>query len=280
MAKMFIRENVICCGADVKEVSLVPCTGNMLHRGRRAKKEKLSAPKQQRLNDWNSRKYFIQLLNTNFGDGDYHISCTYNDDMLPSSVEEGEKNINNFLRRLKARYERAGKELKYMLTTSFRTGKTDGKPVRMHHHIVVNGDIPAIDIIRAWATKVDGKMRWFGYCNVDPLQTFGDGLTALAVYLAKQPRESLARRWKASQNLKKPIRLAPDDYRHAPETVEQLAAERFDEDTVRYFEKKYPGWTVGKPYKYNYYATDANYMGWSIYVRLVRRRDRQKNKPR
>lgn len=119
----------------------------------------------------------------------------------------------------------------------------------------------------------------FSYCGVAMLETFGDGLTSLAIYLSKQPRESLARRWRASQNLKKPVKLEPDDFRHTTAAVETLALERFDDDTVRYFEKKYPGWTIAKPYKYNYHATTANYMGPSVYVRLVRRRDGKKRSP-
>ena len=81
----------------------------------------------------------------------------------------------------------------------------------------------------------------FSYCDVALLETFGDGLTSLAIYLSKQPRESLARRWRASQNLKKPVKLEPDDFRHTTAAVETLALERFDDDTVRYFEKKIPG---------------------------------------
>jgi len=61
------------------EVDIYPYTKDqqeMNRRGKRARKQKESAPKQRNLNDKNARRYLTQLANTNFTQDDLHITAT------------------------------------------------------------------------------------------------------------------------------------------------------------------------------------------------------------
>ena len=69
----FQREKKIYCGPsdtpDYMEVDIYQYTDNQKTavKGKRAKKEKVSAPKQKNLNDKNAKRYFVQLAESNFG---------------------------------------------------------------------------------------------------------------------------------------------------------------------------------------------------------------------
>ena len=91
--KNFIREKRIYCGEEYLEVDIVAVT-NMPEAGK-GKKGK-SSQAQKNLNDKRSKRRFVQIANTNFGTNDFHISATYNNEHLPMSLEEAEKNVHNY----------------------------------------------------------------------------------------------------------------------------------------------------------------------------------------
>ena len=92
-----IREKRIYCGEEYLEVDIVAVT-NMPEAGK-GKKGK-SSQAQKNLNDKRSKRRFVQIANTNFGTNDFHISATYNNEHLPMSLEEAEKNVHNYLDRM------------------------------------------------------------------------------------------------------------------------------------------------------------------------------------
>lgn len=100
--KNFIREKRIYCGEEYLEVDIVAVT-NMPEAGK-GKKGK-SSQAQKNLNDKRSKRRFVQIANTNFGTNDFHISATYNNEHLPMSLEEAEKNVHNYLDRIKRKEE-------------------------------------------------------------------------------------------------------------------------------------------------------------------------------
>lgn len=55
-----------------------------------------------------ARKWFIRLLNTNFTEADTHTSLTYSDEFLPKTEEEADRDISNFLRRLRTKCKARG----------------------------------------------------------------------------------------------------------------------------------------------------------------------------
>ena len=123
--KNFIREKRIYCGEEYLEVDIVAVT-NMPEAGK-GKKGK-SSQAQKKLNDKRSKRRFVQIANTNFGTNDFHISATYNNEHLPMSLEEAEKNVHNYLDRIKRKMKReTGEDLKYMLVTEYTPEEEEGQ---------------------------------------------------------------------------------------------------------------------------------------------------------
>lgn len=266
----FIRQRRTYCG-DFLEVDIFPYTENQEQcskRGKRSKKKTVTEPKQRNLNDKNAKRYFIQLVNTNFGENDYILHLTYKDKFMPENEEEAERMITNYFRRIRDRRKKEGLEpLKYILVTEYVEGSGKDKKVRMHHHVFMNGGLDRDTIEDLWCVrkkKGQKKGEMLGYANVRSLQTDKDenGAEALCRYLTKYKRK---KRWSPSQNLKKPY-CRTNDHKYRRREVERIVKDLPD---VSYWEKKYPGWTLQR----SDYAVKVvyNYItGWSIYLKMRR----------
>ncbi len=268
--KSYIREKTIYCGKRYREVDIYTYTSAQSiasRRGVRSKKRKVSEPKQKNLNEKNSRRYFIQTANLNFASdlGALHVSCTYSDKYLPYSVEEAEREVRNYLRRIQYERKKYGlPPLKYMLVTASTVDKLTGKPGRIHHHILMNGGLDRDTVENLWRKRKrrgQEKGESIGYCNADRLQGGESGIAALCSYLAKQAGGK--KRWSSSHNLERPESRSWDG-RFSRRQVEKWAIDRPDRD---FWERKYPGWTwtdedYGVSYEYNAFT------GWSIYLKL------------
>lgn len=181
----YIKEKTIICG-DYIEIDVIPGTGNKPRN--KIKKKAMSTPKQKNLNEKNARRYFIQLMNANFSNQDFHVTLTYNDDHNPETAEEAERLVANYIRRIKRRQKKVSNApIKYMLVT--QVGK-----VRTHHHLVLSCELSRDEIENAWG---------LGYANCDRLKPDEYGFEALARYLAKHTGGK--KRWSCSHNLKKPV---------------------------------------------------------------------------
>ena len=162
MRKSFVREKKIYCGEEYLEVDIVHVT-NTPEAGKE-KKGKSSA-RQKNLNDKRSKRRFVQIANTNFGADDLHISATYNEKHLPVTLEEAERNVHNFLNKVKRKMKReTGQDLKYMLVTEYTPEDEEEqqltlegiedkstKAVRIHHHIIINGGVSRDDLELMWS---------------------------------------------------------------------------------------------------------------------------------
>lgn len=116
----YMREKKITVGDSYMEVDIIPRTEEKPKKGVRSKKEKVSAPKQRNLNDKNARRYLIELGNGNFGEGDLHVTLTYKNEFRPQTIEEAERNVTNFIRRINYRRKRKHLDkLKYILVTEY-----------------------------------------------------------------------------------------------------------------------------------------------------------------
>lgn len=271
--RSFIREKTIYCGKLYREVDIYTYTdkqNQIAKRGRRSKREKVSQPKQKNLNEKNSRRYFIQTATLNFaGDPEaLHISATYCDRYLPSSVEEAEKEARNFLRRIQYERKKRGlPPLKYMLVTASTVDKHTGAPVRIHHHILINGGLDRDTVENLWRKRKQRGQKqgnMIGYCNADRLQFSENGITALCAYLARQAGGK--KRWSSSHNLERPSSRT-FDMKYTHRQVEKWAREHPDRE---FWERKFPGWTLtdedyGIAYEYN------DFTGWAIYLKLRRK---------
>ena len=142
---------------------------------------------QRNLNDKNARKMFVRLLCTNFCNGDYF--GTFNYEVHPASIEEAEKLVINYIRRLNHRRKKLGlPNTKYLIITE------QSKNGRIHHHIIMDNLLDRDTVEDLWK---HGKRNHLRRLAEDDF-----GLTGLATYLSKDPKGR--KRWKGSRNLKKP----------------------------------------------------------------------------
>jgi hypothetical protein len=295
--RTFVREKKIYCGYDYLEVDVYNYTkaeAENARKGKRSKKEVDSALKQVDWNEQNSKRRFLQLVNTNFGDGDIHLSLTYSAANLPPTVEGAERELSNYLRRVAYKRKKEGlPSLKY-IAIPVCTMKKDGiTPARIHHHIILNGGIDRDaleDLWRKRRRKGQKKGAKIGYANADRLQPDEYGLAALCEYLAKQAGGK--KRWSCSQGLDKPEKdiIDPDsppranisrfsasanlerpwsrtnDHAFSHREVERIAK---SPPNVAYWENRYPGYTIaGGEYGFN--AVYSDLRGWGLYLKLRR----------
>ena len=267
--RSFIREKKIYCGEKYLEVDVFSYTDNQkkVSKGKRAKKEKVTEPKQRNLNDKNARRYLIQLGNTNFGEEDLHVTATYKDKYLPETIEEAEAEVANYFRRINYRRKKDGlPPMKYILVTEYSTEKDGEKPTRIHHHIIMDGALDRNTVEDLWCKrkkKGEKKGERIGFINADRLQPDENGVAALCTYLTKHPNRK--KRWSSSQNLEKP-RSRNNDHKYSRREVEKIAKNPPD---VTYWEKEYKGYTLVNM-DYGMKAEYNEHTGWSLYLKLRR----------
>lgn len=281
--KNFIREKRIYCGEEYLEVDIVPVT-NMPEAGQEKKGK--SSQAQKNLNDKRSKRRFVQIANTNFGADDLHISATYNEAHLPMTLEEAERNVHNYLDRVKRRMKRVtGQDLKYMLVTEYTPEDEEDadpedkttKAVRIHHHIIINGGLSRDDLELMWsATRINWKkaqndpeyrknVDYLGFVNCDRLQPNENGIEGLVNYINK--RKKGCKKWSTSMNLKKP-KEKKNDHKWSFRKLRELAKTPEDKEVWR---NQYKGYEPTKiDFQYN------EYTGWSVYLKMRKVRDKAK----
>jgi hypothetical protein len=84
----------------------------------------------RRQNERNAEKKLRRLINSNFREDDLHLILTYKREERPSPQLARDK-LKKFLEKLRNRYKKYGKELKYIVTTEW-----EGKAI--HHHLILN----------------------------------------------------------------------------------------------------------------------------------------------
>ena len=293
----FVREKKIYCGYEFLEVDCFNYTkteDENARRGKRSKKEVESTSKQIDWNEENSKRRFLQLSNTNFGEGDLHVSLTYSNGNLPPTAEGAERELKNYMRRIAYRREKEGLPLLKYIAIPVCTFKKDGvTPARIHHHVIMNGGLDRDTVEDLWRKrkrKGQKKGDKLGYANADRLQPEEYGLAALCEYLSKQAGGK--KRWSSSQNLDKPDPKTID-----PDTPRNTGTSRFSASTnlerpwsrtndhsfsrkeiekiaknppnAAYWERRYPGYTlIGGGHGFKAVYSDTR--GWALYLKLRR----------
>lgn len=161
------------------------------HTGKRATRKRITPEAARKYNDRLAARNLAMLIDNNFGPGDGWHTLTYAE---PPTRAEAEKELNNFLRRMKYRMGKAGTELKYIAVTEYENH-------RIHHHVLMNTDDSAL------VQKVWGK----GYARTTPVQD-EETHRRLAEYMIKEtqktfrdPDSERKQRCKKSRNLVKPV---------------------------------------------------------------------------
>lgn len=267
MQHNFIKQKRIYCGKNYLEVDIYPRTKNQIDtpKGKRAKKTKVSKPAQRNLNDKNAKRYFIQLINSNFGPKDIYVTLTYKEANHPKDIKEAEQNIKKYIARLNYKKKRKGKKpLKYVSVIEYQL--KNNKAIKIHHHLILDGDLTRDEVEDAWREprqKGQKKGNKIGRANTMKLQPDEEGFAALANYLCKY--EYRQRRWTASLNLKKPEEVK-NDYAWTKRQIEKIAKQPLDK---AFWAKKFKGYEITSE-DYGYTVKYNELTGWSIYLKLRR----------
>ena len=161
------------------------------HKGKRKRKEKATPDAVKKNNDMLATKMLTILLNLNFFPGDYHTTLTYAEIV---TVEEANRQLDNWIKRMRREYQKLDKEFYYIAVTEYKNH-------RVHHHVVMNY-IDSRIIDKQW------KCGHIWLSTLDKSRNY----RKLAEYLIKEtqktfrePGNSTKRRWKPSRNLKRPV---------------------------------------------------------------------------
>lgn len=161
---------------------------------------KRCTPEAQRdLNDRNSRKECERRINENFGSSDWWLTLSYMQGEEPEDLDAAIKDMQNWTRRINYRRKKEGiPAAKYVYVTDW---SKNGKRVRAHHHIVVDGAQPIEEMMAAWNKGRRNKST--------PLVLDENGLSGLSNYMTKPHAPDTEtvkhrRKWCASKNLKRP----------------------------------------------------------------------------
>lgn len=218
---MIYREKKIISG-NMLEIEIYPISFKERKQSR-SKKRKITLPAQKNLNDKNSRKQIVRLLNTNFTEKDLHLTLTYKDKFIPKNKESAKKDIDNFIRKIR-RYIKKNKleELKYISVIEY-------KKTRIHHHIVMNGVISR-DILEDMWKK--------GRCNANRLQADENEFEALGKYITKEQTKKGEKKWSQSRNLKQP-KVLVNDYKMTNKKIREIVVSQEEKSL---FENLYKGY--------------------------------------
>ena len=158
-----------------------------------------SSKKKIDANEREAVKRLARIINCNFRPGDLWLTLKYSDDRLPADLDEADKTIAKFLRKVRAAYKKETEQkLRYILCTSETSTKT-GSKTRLHHHLVM--DRMAYEIICRYWPQAE-----ISYSLLDGR---GDH-TALAKYIVRNfGGEAGRKRWSCSRGLDKPIYTEP-----------------------------------------------------------------------
>ena len=182
---------------------------------------------QQKLNQRNAEKKLTRLAHLNFTEKDLALHLTYRDDEMPESIQDAERILDNFVKRLRRMYKRLGIELKYIRATE--RGAKNG---RIHHHLMITGGVDRDELEELW-----GK----GYANTKRLQFDDKGITGLAHYMAKD--RVTFKRWSGSRNLVKPVPDVKDNQFNMGE-IETIIDLIETKNIWGYFEAIYPDYEL------------------------------------
>ena len=236
VGRMGYRRRTTVSGPRI-DAEVFPVFGRNQRGELRRAKSQITREAQQRANDERSRIHLIQLVETNFSEKDVAIGLDYAGQA--PTVDRVDKDVRNFIARVKRARKKAGMdELKYIYAIGgdeMPGAGYSGK--RPHVHMIMNGGIDRDELEKIWNN---------GRANCDRLQPRDEGLGGIAVYFTRQkqdrPEKPGVRKWRASRNLKQPIRRSRDA--RMPNSRVKRIARDFRNEAKDVMEKLYPGYQL------------------------------------
>ena len=210
----------------------------------KARERKGTTDAQRRLNARKAEERLVQIINANFGAGDHLVTCTYAAGKEPDSFQSAQRNMRNYMARVKRLCKRKGlPDPAYVYVTEVTRSNRWG--TRYHHHMVMRCGLSRDEVENLWT-----KMH--GICNTKQAQRLKEGLTGWAKYIAKQVCSgekadlfATKHRWAASKGLIIP-QPTEADKKISRRRVEKIAQDiQRDPDMARlHLEACYPGYEV------------------------------------
>jgi hypothetical protein len=194
--------------------------------GKRRGKYRETSETQAKLNDRKAREKLTWKVHANFNRNDYAVTLTYAEGCYPETEERFDKDVRNYLARLKRIYKKHDKELKYIVIKAF------GEGGRCHLHIIVSGGVDRALIENAWE---------YGRRNTRRLQFNACGIVDLSRYLSDQ-RHAGKRRWSGSKNLVEPVERT-NTTRYARRDLVEIAESA---NPHKIFADRYPGYWLSE----------------------------------
>lgn len=263
------RERRIICGrskatANYQEIEIYP----MGTPASRAIDEELArsprTPKaQQNQNAKAANRQFRQLLITNFTEADTHTTATYAKEERPETLEQVERDVNNFWRHLNTKCKAQGLPAPQGITViewQEEDKEKKQKEVPFHVHFILHCALTRDEVESCWHRKG----RRIGWVNSDRLQLDKCSLEALADYLLKYTNRK--HRWKRTRGIKDPIKPRPNDEKYTRRQVEKIAKDPSKLHNPDYWAQKYPGWILNEAS-----ASYNDFTGWHISLKMRRK---------
>ena len=223
--RSWYRETRYECG-DYMDVMIYPV---YTKKPCRRKKAKPTSEVQQKLKEIYAEEKLIRIANANFTPRDYKVELTYSSEHLPQSDEDADRELTNFLRRVKRyRKQRGLSELKYIAVTE--KGSRSG---RYHHHLIMSGDVDLFDLVSLWGKGIVGS---------DLLIFDENGIANLVKYMMKQLKDFIGKKYKRSRNMIVPEAKKRDN-RFSKRMIVELAK---DTENRAEYEKLYEGYHLAK----------------------------------
>ena len=261
VGRMGYRRRTTVSGPRI-DAEVFPVFGRNQQGELRRAKSQATREAQQRANDERSRIHLIQLVEANFSEKDVSITLSY--EGRPPEPERVDKDIRNFIARVKRARRKAGlDDLKYIYAIGgdeMPAAGYSGK--RPHVHMIMNGGIDRDTLEAIWSK---------GRANCDRLQPRDEGLGGIAVYFTRQkqdrPEKPGVKKWRGSRNLKQPVRRSRDA--RMPNSRVKRIARGFRNEAKDVMEKLYPGYQL-KDVQVRYSDIVDG-----VYIRCVLRRRRR-----
>lgn len=273
--RTYQRERRYLCGkssrtARYQEVEIYPLPTRD-GRGRDLDRENAKPPAfrgtpkaQANHNAKTARQWFHRLAVSNFTEHDTHTTLTYASENRPDSPEDAWRDFRNFMRHLRDACRAAGLEKPECLAVmewQDADPDTGQAAVVPHFHVLLHCELDRDAIEGCWHRK---GVR-LGRANADRLQLDKGSLEALANYMMKYPKRK--HRYYRSRGIVNPVMPPPRDNRYSRRQVTRLATDSALLHSAEYWARKYPGWELNEATaQYN------DYLGWSISLKLYRRR--------
>lgn len=249
------REKIISSG-NLLEADFYPIFSDGRRLPTRAPKTKRTSEEQKRYNRKLAVRGFVRRINANFDSGDIFLHVTFSPDNAPESAEAADRELYNYVRRIRTRRASELKITRALLEASpndarllqklgklsepfrycgvmeeqrYKSGSCKGR-ISWHYHIFMTGGLER-DVL-------EGMWRLGARVNADRYRPERFGPETAARYCAKEPCGK--KRFRCSRNLKSPTVLKPRDGRISAKGVERLATRRRDDR--EYWENRYKGY--------------------------------------